>query len=126
MSLRVRRVGAVALFLALVACSSSSSSTPSGGPNPSSSVITVTTSTGSPLSDILVTLSTGITDGQPTGVITSQRTDASGVVTFYNLPSSGQLCVSAETTVGGHLYRTSHCASPFPARDTLAFPKGMP
>jgi len=126
MSLRARTVGTIALLLALVACSSSSSSTPPSGPNPGSTVVTVTTSTGSPLSDILVTLSTGITNGQPTGVITTQRTDSSGIVTFYNLPSSGQLCVSAETTAGGRLYRTNHCASPFPARYTLAFPKGMP
>jgi len=127
MSLRVCAVGALALSLALAACSSSSSSTPStGGPNASSAVITVTTSSGSPLSGITVTLSTGITDGQPTGVINSQRSDSSGIVTFYNLPSSGQLCVSAETIAGGRFYRTNHCASPFPARYTLAFPKGMP
>jgi len=127
MSLSIRAAATVVLGLALAACSSSSSSsTPSGGANPSSTVITVTTASGSPLSGITVTLSTGISNGQPTGVINSQRSDPSGIVTFYNLPSSGQLCVSAATIVGGRLYRTNHCSSPFPARYTLAFPKNMP
>ncbi|HVN68028.1 MAG TPA: hypothetical protein VMU38_00035 [Candidatus Binatia bacterium] len=116
---------AVAALLAVAACSSSSS-TPNSGANASSTTITVTTSKGSPISQIQVTLSTGILDGEGTGVITAEPTNGSGQVTFSNLPASGQLCVSTSTTDGGHLYRAYHCTQPFPAAYTLKFSSKMP
>lgn len=119
----LRSLGAGALLLALAACNGSSSSTPSDLPNASTTVVTVTTSTGGPLGGLTVTLSTNIVQGEPTGVISSQRTDSGGTVTFNNLPSQGQLCVFSATTVGGNIYKGTHCAHPFPARYTLKFPK---
>jgi hypothetical protein len=115
-----------AACLAVVACSSSTNSTPNTTPNASSTTVTLTTAKGAALASILVTLSTGISGGGPTGVITSDPTDSVGQVVFSNLPSTGQLCVFAATTVGGTVYRTQHCASPFPARYTLKFGPKMP
>jgi hypothetical protein len=114
---------AVALVFALAACNSSSSSVPSNAPNASSTVITLESSTGGPLTGLTVTLSTGIDKGEPSGVISSQRTNSAGQATFVNLPSAGQLCVYSSTSAGGKIYRTNHCAHPFPASYTLKFPK---
>lgn len=116
------------LFLTLIAgataCNSSTSSNPSaGGPNPNSTTITVETSKGAPITSLPVILSTGFGAGGPTGIIDSERTNGGGQVTFVNLPRSGQLCVYAATQVGGIVYKVHHCASPFPARYILRFPK---
>jgi hypothetical protein len=123
MILNARSLGAIALLCALAACNSSSGSSANTLPNASTTLITLTTSTGAPLSGLTVVLSTGITKGEPSGMISSARTDSAGQATFMNLPSVGQLCVSSSTTVGGHLYRTNHCAYPFPAHYTLKYPK---
>lgn len=116
---------AVAALLAVAACKGAST-TPSLGPNASSTTITVTTSKGASLSQLEVTLSTGLSNGEATGTIASDPTDSSGQVRFSNLPPSGQLCASTSTTVGGLLYRANHCAQPFPANLTLKFPAKMP
>jgi hypothetical protein len=123
MSLTLRCLGALVFALTAAACSSSSSSTPDNGPNASSTTITVTESNGAPVSQIQVTLSSGILNNQPTGIITSGTTNGGGQVTFSNLPADGQLCASTATTVGGIVYRVSHCAHPFPAGYTLKFHK---
>jgi type IV pilus biogenesis protein CpaD/CtpE len=123
---RLHHLILVAAALAATACSSSSSSTPNTSPNASSTTVTLTTSKGAPVAQILVTLSTGVSGGGPTGVIASDFTNSAGQVVFSNLPSTGQLCVYASTTVGGTLYKTQHCTSPFPARYTLKFGPKMP
>ncbi|HXO17615.1 MAG TPA: hypothetical protein VN909_05545 [Candidatus Dormibacteraeota bacterium] len=123
----VRGLGLAASLLAVAACSGGSTgSTPGTAPNASSTTITVTTSKGAPITQIQVTLSTGIADGDATGPIASNPTNGAGQVMFSNLPSSGQLCVSTATTVGGHLYTASHCAQPFPASYNLKFSSKMP
>jgi ABC-type glycerol-3-phosphate transport system substrate-binding protein len=122
----VRSLGLAALLLAVAACSGGSSGSTPSTPNASSTTITVTTSNGAPISQIQVTLSTGITDGEATGPITSNPTNGAGQVLFSNLPAAGQLCVSTATMVGGHLYTASHCAQPFPASYTLKFSSKMP
>lgn len=119
-------VFAAAACLAAAACSGSSNSTPNTAPNASSTTVTLTTAKGAPISQLLVTLSTGISGGGPTGVIASDPTNSAGQVVFSNLPGAGQLCVFAATTVGGVVYKTQHCASPFPARYTLKFGPKMP
>jgi hypothetical protein len=105
----------------LVACHSSSGSTVPGGPNASSTTITVTNDLGDRLGQIPVTLSTGISKNEPTGVITSDPTNSVGQVTFSNLPTTGQLCVYAATTINEIVYRVNHCATPFPSSYTLKF-----
>lgn len=112
-------------LLVTVACSSSSA-TPAAGPNATSTIITVTTAKGAPMAHLEVTLSTGLLNGQATGVIASDSTNGGGQVSFTNLPSSGQVCVSTATTVGGELFRANHCAAPFPAKYTLKFSSKMP
>jgi hypothetical protein len=109
------------LACAVSACSSSSSGSVPSGPNAGSTLITVTSGKGAPLGDLSVTLSTGIGNGGPTGIITYQRTNSAGQVTFSNLPSAGQLCVYSATTFNGIVYRASHCAYPFPSSYTLKF-----
>lgn len=111
-----------ALLVATAACSSngSSSSTPSG-PNASSTTITVETSNGGRLGGYEVTLSRGVNSGGPTGIIDSDPTNGVGQVNFFNLPSSGQLCVYTSVTIGAKLYAVSHCAQPFPSTYTLKF-----
>jgi hypothetical protein len=123
MVLLLRSLGTGVLLFALAACNGSSSSSPSTLPNATSTVVTVTTSTGGPLAGLTVQLATNIVKGEPTGVISSQRSGAGGTVTFSNLPAQGQLCVFSATTVGGTIYKATHCAHPFPARYTLKFPK---
>jgi hypothetical protein len=125
MNSTVRRLGIIGVLLSVTACSSSTTPATNNGPNPSSTTITVTTSQGSRISGIEVELSTGISSGQPTGVITSEPTDSFGEVTFTNLPSSVQLCTFAATSVGGNFYKTSHCAKPFPTNYTLKFSSRM-
>jgi hypothetical protein len=122
----VRSLGPAVLLATATACNGGSSSTPSTTGNPASTTITVTTSKGGPIGHLQVTLSTGITNGQPTGTITSAPTSSIGQVTFSNLPASGQLCASAANVVGVTVYRASHCAAPFPAAYTLKFSSKMP
>jgi hypothetical protein len=119
-----RSLAIVASACAVAACNSNSSnSMPNSGPNASSTTVSVTTSKDAPISNLQVILSTGIVNGQATGQITSDPTDAAGQVTFSNLPASGQLCVSTAMTFGGNVFRASHCAQPFPASYTLKFGK---
>jgi len=114
-------------FLALIALTVAVTGCGGGGsPNPpttnaSSSVVTVTSSSGAPLSALMVTLSTGLTGTMPVGTITSQTTNASGQTTFANLPAMGLLCVSAVQMVGTATLSTGKCAQPFPATITLSF-----
>jgi hypothetical protein len=120
-----RIAGALALLWAVTACSSSSSSTPSG-PNPSSTTITVLDSKGARLDSIAVTLSTGNSNGQPTGIIRTESTNGAGNVTFGGLPPSGQLCVQAKAYADGRTFTASYCADPFPGTHTLKFSSNLP
>jgi hypothetical protein len=122
----VRSLGLAVLLVTATACNGNSSSTPSTGPNPTSTTITVTTSKGAPIAELQVILSTGLTNGVPTGVITSAPTSSAGQVTFSNLPHSGQLCASTSNVVGVTIYRANHCAAPFPGAYTLKFSSKMP
>ena len=122
----IRDLGIVLMLSTVAACSSSSTSSTPTGPNASSTTVTVETKDGTRLGQIPVTLSTGITNGLPTGIITSDPTNSIGQVTFSNLPSAGQLCVSAETSGSGKVYRTHYCAYPFPATYTLHFGSNRP
>jgi hypothetical protein len=105
----------------LAACNSSSGSTTPSGPNAKSTTVTVTNASGARLGEIPVTLSTGIVNKEPSGVISSQPTNSVGQVTFSNLPGFGQLCVYAATTNNDIVYRTNHCATAFPSSYTLKF-----
>ncbi len=122
----VRCLGLAVAAAALAACNDSASNAAPAGPNASATTITVTTAKGAPISQLEVTLSTGILDGEATGAIASDPTDGVGQVKFSNLPVTGQLCVSTATTVGGKVYRADHCADPFPANYTLKFSPKMP
>ncbi|MFY9737445.1 MAG: hypothetical protein WAK11_00190 [Candidatus Cybelea sp.] len=118
MSLMLRVVGTIGVLCSIVACNSSGSSALPPTPNPSSTTITVNSATGAPIAYLSVTLSTGIANHAPSGVISTAKTSALGTVTFTNLPFSGQACVSAtEASIFA-----SYCATPFPATYTLAFP----
>ncbi len=103
---------------AAAACNSSTSPVIPQPPNPTTTTITVDSGAGLPLANETVTLSTGIANHAPTGVIAKQMTNALGQVTFFNLPLSGQVCVSA---ISGSIF-ASYCATPFPATYTLEFP----
>jgi hypothetical protein len=113
------------LLWALTACSSSSSSTPSG-PNASSTTITVLNSKGARLDSIAVTLSTGISSGQPTGIIRTASTNSAGNVSFGGLPPSGTLCVQAKAYADGRTFTAQYCADPFPGTHTLKFTSALP
>jgi len=128
MSWILRCIGGIAALCLVAGCSSgSSASSTIPGPNPGSTTVTVTTAEGTRLLDIPVTLSTGLDNNQPTGVIATKPTNSFGEVTFSNLPASQQLCACAVTTQGGGtVYRTSHCAQPFPGAYTLKFSSKMP
>jgi hypothetical protein len=122
-----RCAGAVAMLCAIAACNSSSTSSTPSGPNASSTTVTVEDKNGSRLGQIPVTLSTGIgTNGLPSGIISSDPTNSIGQVTFSSLPSSGQLCVSAETEGSGKVFRTHYCTTPFPSSYTLKFSSDRP
>jgi hypothetical protein len=122
----VRRVEILGLLCALVACSSGSSTpSTSNAPNPSSTTVTLKLK-GGPLYDMPVTLSRSIVNGGPTGVIRTLRTNHAGQAFFEALPSSGQLCVYSSMLVGGTLYKTSHCAQPFPGTYTLSYGPHVP
>jgi hypothetical protein len=122
----VRRLGIISLLAALAACSSGSSTpSTSNAPNPSSTTVTVTLKGGG-LYNQAVTLSRSIANGGPTGVISTLRTNHAGQVLFASLPSSGQLCVYSSMLVGGTLYKTSHCAQPFPANYALKYGSHVP
>jgi hypothetical protein len=116
-----RSVVFTGLAASLAACNSSSASTTPTGPNASSTTITVTNAGGARLGQIPVTLSTGISKNQPTGVISSEFTNSVGQATFSNLPANGQLCVYADTTINEIFYHTSHCTTAFPSNYTLKF-----
>lgn len=118
MSWTLRCLVIINLFMA-TACGGSSGSTVPANGNPSSTTITVTDKGGGPLFEVPVVLSTAIVKGQPSGTISSGRTNSGGQVTFFNLPRSGQLCVYAATIVSGPVEHASNCAYPFPARYTL-------
>jgi len=122
----LRYLGLVALVCTMSACNGGSSSSTPPAPNASRTTITVTTSSGAPISEIAVTLSTGLTNGNAVGVIASERTDGGGQAIFRNLPLSGQLCVSTANAIGVQVYRANHCADPFPATYTLKFSSKMP
>jgi hypothetical protein len=118
----LRALGTIGVLCSVVACNSTSSSVIPPVPNPSSTTITVNSSTGAPIAYLSVTLSTGIANHAPTGVISTAKTNALGMVTFTNLPFSGQACVSA---INGSIF-ASYCATPFPATYTLAFAVSPP
>ncbi len=122
----VRCLGLAVAAAALAACNDSSASTTPAGPNAAATTITVTTAKGAPVSQLEVTLSNGILDGEATGAIASDPTNGVGQVQFSSLPVTGQLCVSTATTVGGKVYRADHCADPFPSNYTLKFSSKMP
>jgi hypothetical protein len=113
----LRVLGTIGLLCSVVACNSSGSSAIPPVPNPSSAIITVNSSAGTPIPYLTVTLSTAIVNHAPTGVISTAETNALGMVTFSNLPFSGQACVSA---INGSIFG-SYCATPFPATYTLTF-----
>ena len=114
----IRCLGIVVMMCAIAACNNGSSSSTPNGPNASSTTVTVESSNGARLSQVQVTLSTGLDNGRPIGIISADPTNSVGQVTFSNLPSAGQLCVSAVTSASGKVYRASHCAHPFPASET--------
>ncbi len=116
-----RSVLIAALAASFAACNSSSASTTPGGPNANSTTVTVTNATGARLGNIPVTLATGITKSQPTGVISSEFTNSVGQATFSNLPANGQLCIYADTTINEIFYHTSYCTTAFPSSHTLKF-----
>lgn len=100
----------------------STSPTSSANPrNPSSTTITVQNSQNKPLALAQVTLSSSVdASSLPSGTIYgSKMTGASGVVSFNDLPTFGQVCVSASerffTTV-------AICKDPFAAAQTIVLP----
>jgi hypothetical protein len=100
--------------LALTACGGGGSSTPSAPNNPSTTLVTVDFAN-APLAGIKVTLSTGLNNQTPTGVIATAATNALGQVTF-SLPATGTLCVSASETIGSGTAFAGNCNSqPFPS-----------
>jgi len=99
--------------LALAACGGGGSSTPSSN-NPSTTLVTVDFAN-APLAGIKVTLSTGLNNQTPTGVIATAATNSLGQVTF-SLPATGTLCVSASETIGTGTAFAGNCSSPpFPS-----------
>jgi hypothetical protein len=120
--IRIARFAMIAgLAGLLAACNSSTGSTTPSGPNANSTTVTVTNDLGARLGEIPVTLSTGIVNKEPSGVISSQPTNSVGQATFSNLPASGQLCIYAATTINEIVYRANHCATGFPSSYTLKF-----
>jgi hypothetical protein len=98
---------------ALTACGGGGSSAPTSD-NPASTVVTVDFA-GSPLAGVKVTLSTGLNNQTPTGVIATAATNAAGQVTF-SLPATGTLCVSAVETISSGMALGGSCAAqPFPS-----------
>ncbi len=113
----LRCLGTIGLACAVAACNSSTSSVIPQPPNPTTTTITVDSGAGVPIANEAVTLSTGIANRAPTGTIATQKTNALGQTTFFNLPLSGQVCVSA---ISGSIF-ASYCAAPFPATYTIQF-----
>ncbi len=75
---------------------------------------------GAPLGGIKVTLSNGLNNQSPTGVIATANTNSSGQATF-TLPASGTVCISAtETTNAGTSFAGNCVTAPFPAVATLS------
>jgi hypothetical protein len=105
--------------IALSGCGGGGGSTPSTSNNPATTVVTVDYA-GAPLAGIKVTLSTGLNNQTPTGVIATAATNSSGQVTFA-LPATGTLCVSAtETTNAGPTFAGNCAAAPFPSSYALS------
>jgi hypothetical protein len=102
--------------------------TPSASPsasanprNPSSTTITVQNLEGKPLSLAHVTLSSSVdASNEASGTIYgSMMTGPSGVVSFSDLPTFGQVCVSASE----RFYTTvAICKDPFAATQTVVLP----
>ena len=107
----------LAACVTLVSCGGGSSSSTPGAPNSTSTTVTVLAPSGNPVSQIPVTLSTGVAGTTPTGVISIKNTSGNGAVTFSSLPSQGQLCVSTTNGVSS----VNHCQQPFPSTVTLQF-----
>ncbi len=117
------RFFALAAFALLLAgCGGGSSgSNPPVQTNAPSSVITVNSASGAPLPGLVVTLSTGLNNSTPTGVISTQTTNASGQTTFSGLPSTGTLCVSTVRGAAPNVTFAGQCFFPFPSSYTLQF-----
>jgi hypothetical protein len=117
MSRILRSLVTIGALYSVVACNSSTSSVIPQPPNPTTTTITLDGASGSPLPNATVTLSTGIANHAPSGVISKQKTNGIGQVTFFNLPLNGQLCVSSSNSS----VLVYYCANPFPATYTLSF-----
>jgi len=105
--------------LVLGGCSGGGSSTPSTANNPSTTAVTVDFAN-APLAGVKVTLSTGLNNQTPTGVIATASTNAEGQVTF-SLPATGTLCISATETISSGTAFAGNCASqPFPSTFSLS------
>jgi 5-hydroxyisourate hydrolase-like protein (transthyretin family) len=103
----------------LVGCGGGGSNAPTTANNAATTTVTVDYA-GSPLAGIKVTLSTGLNNQTPTGVISTGTTNSQGQVTF-SLPATGTLCVSAtETTNAGNTFAGNCEPQPFPASFGLA------
>jgi hypothetical protein len=115
----MRTFGVLALVGFLTGCGGGSGS--SSTPTAASGILVTVDYAGAPLSGVKVTLSNGLNNQTPTGVIQTASTNASGQVTFTSLPSSGTVCISAtETTNAGTSFSGNCVTSPFPADDTLS------
>jgi hypothetical protein len=104
--------------LTLAACGGGGSSTPTTD-NPASSLVTVEFASAS-LAGVTVTLSTGLNNQTPTGVIATAATNSAGQVTF-SLPATGTLCVSATEAINSGTAFAGNCLSqPFPTSISLS------
>jgi hypothetical protein len=112
-----RSLVTIGLLCAVTACNNNGSAVIPTPPNATTTIITVDAASGAPIPGILVTLSTGISGHAPTGVISKQKTNTTGQVTFFNLPLSGQVCVSAVA----NSILAYYCTTPFPGTYTLSF-----
>jgi hypothetical protein len=118
------RLGLLAFLVALAGCGGGGGSAPSpinpGSSNPSSTTVTVQNGNGTIQPNVVVTLSTGISEpSTPTGILETQTTNANGVVTFTGLPSTGTLCVSAVLGSANNATFEGQCFEPFPSVYTL-------
>src|SRR5450755_3272003 len=112
------RIALLTLVIGMAGCGGGTSSSTQS--NPSSALVTLETATGTILPGVTITLSTGISNTNvPTGVISTQVTNANGQATFSNLPSTGILCVSANEPLGKGFTFVAQCFVPFPAAYTL-------
>jgi len=122
------RIVIYALVAATLIGCEGTKSTPSASPtasadprNPSSTTITVEDSQNKPLSLAQVTISTSVdANNQPSGTIYGTKmTGPSGVVSFNNLPTFGQVCATASE----RFYSTvAICHDPFASAETIVLP----